>query len=178
MFLTAHGTVNSTGSLAGLSPAELRHLTVQHHNSTGSGFAERQTNLAILHNLISNFSAIGFVHCAQTVVVGTTGIVPMGNHGLGDGSARRGDEVGRGFRRAGVAGLVEAEGIPAVVIVGDDLVQFVAQAGETGAGGGESVLIVGLGGAGFGVALVAGGFDIADGLAGGGQVSFDHYTSG
>src|ERR1017187_1877553 len=139
----------------------------QNHHGTSGGFCERKADLTVGHNFIRHLFAVRLGYGAETVAVGAAGVVPIGNHGLAAGGTGHGGQVGGNFGGAGIAGFVKTEGIPAVVIVGNELVQLIAQTGKAGTSGSDAILIVLVGGAGIGVSLVAGGFGVTDGLGGG-----------
>ena len=169
-----------TTSLHWLAPAKLRnesdggvHGDLRQHAGDGCGglaFAggvatgdgdvqfgagglggEGDDALTVGHQLVEDLHAGGLHLGAEAVVVGTAGVVPISEQGAAAGRTGGEHEV-LGCLGAGRIGrLVEAEGIPAFIVVAHELAEFLAEIGEAGAGGLHTVEVVLVCGADVGV---------------------------
>ena len=102
------------------------------HERAGGEVRKGEGGLAFIDDDVRDFHTVGVLFGGDAVALVAAAVVKVDDEHPAVGRAGRDGDVLRDGRRAGIGGLVEAEGVPAFVVVGDDLFEFVAQVGERG----------------------------------------------
>lgn len=108
-----------TAVVGALSPTALWPVTVV-SSSVPAGWAGDDA-LAVGHQLAEDLRPGGYHLGAEAVVGRAAGVVPIAKEGAAAGRALGHNQILGRLGAGGVGGFVEAKGIPALVVVADDL---------------------------------------------------------